>query len=314
MVFLHISETYVSQYKNGSGTIYKGISRPSGLWYGHDLSWVKYMTQEKSWSPQIRESIVPALPAYLHVFGKEKLSPPQPDDTLKPVRESPHYVYSLPIPDDAFVSPVYSGADKSKKIMKITPESLDEWLVSLQPRRKEWYETTLVANVNRLKSYGQDAPFKFLNGLKKERKAKDLQVIANDVFEGKIPGDPVIEDLFWKPVLQEAMDTWGGIDFADVFFEPGHEEYVRRFPTLRYINAGSGVLFKPVDVLGSSDATKDIKAVLSWGEPVTPSPAPNYVFGLTTSDVVRILSAPSGGKRTRRRRSKRSKKTRGRRI
>ena len=306
MVFLHISEVFVSEYKNGSGSTYKGISRPSGLWYGHDLSWVNYMAKEKSWSPQIKPSDAPALPVYLHFLRKETLLPPQPDDTMKTLNATPHYVYFLPIPKDAFQSPLYTGDDKSTKVMQLTPESLDEWLNSdeLKNRRKTWYENDLVRTAAALESYGAKNPIKsFLKSIKSK---ETQQAIVKKILEGTIPidtpGVQEIEDLFWKPFLIDIMSTWGGIDFADVFFEPGHERYMQRFPTLKYINAGSGVLFNPVDVLGHRDATKDVKAVLSWDKPVPSGSIPNYVFGLTTTGVVRILSGSTGGRRTRRRR------------
>lgn len=351
MVFLHISQTPLSEYKNGGGTIYKGSSRPSGLWYGHDLSWVNYMDEKGSWSPQISRSDIPVLDVYTHIFGNKRLLPPQEGDEFKTMSVRPYYVYALPIPDDAFQPPSYTG-DTSKKIMKLTADTLNEFIEIHAPARKEWYATQAQYAISdplgtalmrhtmwKADKTGEIQPsasyidmLKYLiptsvfNKDKKTRAQKiidgskavpliDLRSspdiskeIVTGVFEGKIPPNTpeirMIEDLFWVSVTQKIQNTWGGMDFADAFFTPGHEEWFIKFPTLHYISAGSGVLFRPVDILGKADPTKDVRAVISWD---TPAAGPNYVFRLTTKGVVRILSAPKGGSRKSRRKTRRSK-------
>lgn len=337
--------TRLSEYKNDGGSIYKGISRPSGLWYGHDLSWVRYMDKRKSWSPQISPKGIPVLTVYNHVFGTQKVPAPEEGDTFQDMkRYPPHYVYTLPIPDDAFVSPVYAGPDRSKKVMKITPITLAEWIETLKQERANWYTNSAAIALDA--SYGgadplgsayfQQGMWKTGNGkpddayihilkylittdaFDKKKKtraqsiidgAKDVPLIdlksskeireeiAKGVFEGKIPMDTeeiqLIEDLFWQPIIQKISAEWGGMDFADELFTK--DEYFKVFPMLRFLDAGSGVLFKPADVLGSKDATKDIMAVISWDAAVENPPAPNYVFRLTQDGKIRI--APSGGYR-----------------
>lgn len=356
MEYLHISSEIVPVYKDDAGTPYKGISRPSGIWYGHGLSWVRFMESRSSWSPQIKASKIPVLPLYEHIFEGKTLLPKQKGDSFQPVDASLHVVYSLPIPKDAFQSPDYAGEDKATKILKLDPSTLDILMSVTEEERTKWYTTeaefALEASYGGLdplgsmtqKSEAYKAILQYLlsvgalNPKQAERAQKLLSgdtsvpllnlktsstlrtAIANGVLQRKLPfvGEILdIEDLFWQSEMRKLRSLWGGIDFADALFEEGKEEYFKRLPLLRYIDAGSGVLFKPTQVLGKTDAISDIRCMIFWNK--LPhykneriEKIPKYVFGLTKVNEVRILYPPSSGgsrSRTRRRRVFKNPKT-----
>lgn len=358
MVFLHISTKLFPTYVDGFGERYKGISRPSGLWYGRDLSWVKMMEDRMSWSPQIIPSDKHPLPIYEHVFGDKKLLAKQSGDKFNVFKEAYHFAYSLPIPADAFQPPSYAGDDKPRKIMRITPETLAELLENMKEPRREWY-TKSAAGALVPKYPGGADPLQGMllkqtiwkNGtgnpddgyvtilkhllttdvLDKEKRARAVKIINGDrtvalidlksspevrneiargVFNGNISMDTYelrsIEDLFWQPILQEWMITWGGMDFSGDLFKP---EYIQKFPLIHFITRESGVLFKPTQVLGKTAAWQDIAAVISWyDKPVFKDPRidgiPKYVFGVTTDGNIRVLleGRKSAGRRRRTRR------------
>lgn len=367
MEYLHISETIITTYRDNAGTPYKRISRPSGLWYGHGLSWVRFMQSKSSWSPQIHKSPLQPLPLYEHVFEGKKIPPRQKGDSFQTIDATLHAVYSLPIPNEAFQSPGYSGDDKIKKVMKIDKSTLDELIKLSENNRSKWYEnkaaSALEANyggsdplgdmlteqmlyknhsnppnesyiailqyllsinffdakktqrIEKIVSGNRDVPLINLKATPEIRKA-----IADAVFQRKLPLTPEIieiEDLFWNDEINKIVQEWGGMDFADDLFE---EEYFKQLPLLQHIEAGSGVLFKPTQVLGKTDAISDLRVILYWNnlphyKNQILEKKPKYVFGMTTDGKLRLLYPPTGGRlRTRRYRVLKNPKTLKKRI
>jgi hypothetical protein len=300
MVYLHTSLTPLGDLSGSTGS-YPG-GRPKGFWYGHDLSWIDVMTTRKSWYPSLRsEGAFPysVRAIYDHALGRVSLPPPADGEALQSVPWPPHYVYEVPIPESAF-----SDTPDPRSILRLTPESLPAFRAAAQPAWEAWKPTGRVddevARALRTKSPSAAA----LRALAPTLSINDLAVkkrvaILDGLWSGTIPADrellPIL-DSFWGDYVKSLRTQWGGIDFADAFF-PVTPETVQQVSLLRFIDAGSGVLFTPSAVLPSPPT---LLATIRWDA------GPGVRIGVTRAGELRSL--PSGGGRRRRTRRRMLKK------
>jgi hypothetical protein len=293
MVYLHTSLTPLGDLSAVTGS-YKG-GRPKGFWYGHDLSWIDFMTERKSWYPSLRsEGAFPysVRAIYEHALGRGPLPPHAEGEELQSVSWPPHYVYAVPIPESAFSDTPGPGS-----ILRLTPETLPAFRDAAQPAWEAWKPTGRVdeevARALRTKSPSAAA----LRALDPKLSINDLatkkrMAILDGLWAGTIPADRVllpILDSFWGDYFNTLRTQWGGVDFADAFF-PVTPETVQQVSLLRFIDAGSGVLFTPSAVLPSPPT---LLATIRWDA------GPGVRVGITRTGELRSL--PSAGGRRRRR-------------
>jgi hypothetical protein len=301
MRYLHISITPLGDLKDTTGS-YSG-GRPRGFWYGHELSWVNFMESQKAWYPSLRSA--GAFPyslraIYDHAFGRSPLPALAPGEELVPVPWPPHFIYEVPIPASAFSDTPGRGS-----ILRLTRDSLPSFLETARPVRDAWRPTDgiLIESVtDALKSKTPTstalralAPPKTPN----YQVAKMTREILSGIWDGTIPVNDSLRpimDSFWRDYFAGLQAQWGGIDFADDLF-PVPLETITQLSLLRFIDAGSGVLFAPQTVLPSPPK---LLTTIRWdaepGEGVTR-------IGVTREGQLR--SVPSVGGRRRRRATRR---------
>jgi hypothetical protein len=318
MVFLHLSLTPLTEYRDGTGVYANG--RPKGLWYGHDLSWVSVMESKKSWNPNLTTLAsplpAPIVPLYAHVLGEKRLSPPQEGESLAaPPTLQMHYAYVFPL-ESAFVD---GGKPSKTKVLRITADTYGRLLEGLRPIREAWYRD----QGNKFIATGHSKPYYYIIRDKsgpeyqatlahlKLKKATEsnlthdhVNAIVEGILSGAIPiGNHLrsVEVEFWRFFTPTLQELWGGLDVdASLFAHAPAKLFVE---TLAW-DAPSGVLFHPTQVLKGAPASH-LKAIVRWGpREEAPPDGPVYTFGLTTTGEVRVLSepSPSGGRRRRTRR------------
>jgi hypothetical protein len=321
MVYLHLSLTPLTEYRDVTGVYANG--RPKGLWYGHGLSWVSFMESRKNWSPHfsfISPFPAPIVPLYAHVLGLKRLLPPQEGDTLvpPPIRDV-HYAYVFPL-EGAIVD---GGNPSKSKVLRITADTYGRLFEGLRPIREAWYRsegTKLLMGTGYTKPYyyivreknGPEyratlAHLKLTKATEYDLTTKYASAIVDGILSGAIPivrHLRILEHEFWKSFTPTLQELWGGLDVDEsLFAHPPAEMFVK---TLGW-DAPSGVLFHPTQVLKGAPASH-FRAIIRWGpRGDAPPDGPVYTFGLTSTGEVRVLSAPSGGRRTRRRMLKKPK-------
>lgn len=331
MVFLHLSLTPLTEYRDGTGVYANG--RPKGLWYGHDLSWVSVMESKTSWNPNLTAIVAPfpapIVPLYAHVLGQTRLSPPQEGESLAtPPTLEMHYAYVFPL-ESAFVD---GGKPSKTKVLRITADTYEGLLEGIKPTREAWYREhgkSLIMGNGYSKPYyyiirdksGPEyqatlAHLKLKKATEYELTSKHSATIVEGILSGAIPiGTHLrsVEIEFWRVFTPTLQELWGGLDIdASLFAHAPAEVFVK---TLSW-DAPSGVLFHPTQVLKGTPAS-NLKAIVRWGpREEAPPDGPVYTFGLTTTGEARILSepAPSGGRRRTRRRMFKNPKTLKKRI
>jgi len=292
MVYLHTSLTPLGDLTTVTGS-YKG-GRPKGFWYGHDLSWIDVMTQRKSWYPSLRsEGAFPGSvrAIYEHALGRTPLPPLAEGEELQRVPWPPHYVYEVPIPESAVSDTPGPGS-----ILRLTPETLPAFRAAAQPAWEAWKGSARVdEEVGALnpKTPASLAIRALAPALSRAEIVRTKRIpILDGLWAGTIPVErellPIL-DSFWGDYFTSLRDTWGGVDFPDAFF-PVTPETVRQVSLLRFIDAGSGVLFTPQTVLPSPPT---LLATIRWDA------GPGVRIGVTRDGALR--SVPSTGGRRRRR-------------
>ncbi len=319
--YLHSSDTPLTEFKdNTTGRVYRE-GRPYGLWYGHDLSWIRAMNRASTWNIRLAlgaQSPYPPLPLYEHVFGTTKIPEVTPEDgQIRFLGLPPHYVYELPIPDAAFTSDVSAPAVSS--VLRISAATLPAFLASVREARAAWYtkegssvftssymDTNPFERVWRAKGPTYTAILQLLGTptAKKSDVKRESSRIVKAIAEGTIPMTEDLLDLergFWASHMRDVITkVWGGLDFDPDLFPPSRES-ILQFPILQGLDADSGVLFSPSKVL--PPGPPHLVAILS-GIPVPDAPAgvPVTVFGVTKDNQIRVVPTSSGGRRRRTRR------------